>query len=160
VTAVTLGRMATALLESSIDIEAPAEKVWAVVSDLKRMGERSPQCRKTFIFGPLRAGTRMLNINRQGWKVWPTNTVVKTFEPNSKLAFKVIENNTVWSYTLAPTGTGTTVTERREAPGGRTTAVSALLVDKLLGGNEDFERNLLIGMRQTLDHIMAEAEAK
>lgn len=151
--------MATALLESSIDINAPAEKVWSVVSDLRRMGQRSPQCRKVFIFGgDLRTGSRMLNINRSGWKVWPTSTVVTAFEPNRKVAFKVVENGSEWSYTLESSGDVTTVTERREAPHG-TTAVSSFLVDKLLGGNEGFERELLVGMRETLAAIKAEVEA-
>ena len=150
--------MATALLESSIEINAPVEKVWSVVSDLQRMGERSPQCRKVVAFGPIRKGTRMLTVNRQNWKVWPTNTVVTAFEENSRVAFKVVENGTVWSFTLAPSANGTTVTERREAPNGHTTAVSAFLVDKVLGGNDDFEQNLVQGMRQTLAAIKVEAE--
>ncbi|GAB3129905.1 SRPBCC family protein [Tsukamurella serpentis] len=151
--------MATPVLESSVVIDAPVEKVWAVVSDLASMGRRSPQCKKVFVFGgPIKVGTRMLNINRQGWKVWPTNTQVTEFTENERVAFKVIENNSTWSFTLVPDGDRTTVVERREAPGGRTSAVSSLLVGALLGGNADFERSLLVGMKQTLSHIKTDAE--
>ncbi len=150
----------TPVLESTIVIDAPAAKVWRIVSDLKRMGERSPQCRKVVVFGgPLRAGSRMLNVNRQGWKVWPTNSVVTVFEPNQKVAFKVAENHTTWSYTLVPDGDRTTLVERREAPGGKTTALSAGLIAAFLGGNDSFERELLVGMKQTLAAIKSEAEA-
>ncbi|GAA1081532.1 SRPBCC family protein [Tsukamurella spumae] len=153
--------MATPVLESSVVIDAPVEKVWAVVSDLEAMGRRSPQCKKVFVFGgPLKVGSRMLNINRQGWKVWPTNTRVTEFTANERVAFRVAENHTVWSFTLVPDGDKTTVVERREAAGGRTTALSSGLVSALLGGNEDFERGLLVGMKQTLSHIKTEAEAK
>ncbi|WP_040766079.1 SRPBCC family protein [Tsukamurella sp. 1534] len=153
--------MATPVLESSIVVDAPVEKVWPVVSDLAKMGERSPQCKKVFVFGgPLKEGTRMLNINRQGWRVWPTNTQVTEFSPNEKVAFRVAENHTVWSFTLVAEGDKTTVVERREAADGKTTAVSSLLISALLGGNEDFERGLLVGMKQTLSHIKTEAEAK
>ena len=151
--------MATPVLESSVVIDAPVEKVWSVVSDLARMGERSPQCRKVFVFGgPIKQGTRMLNINKQGWRVWPTNTQVVEFTPNEKIAFRVAENHTVWSFTLVPDGEKTTVVERREAAGGKTTAVSSLLISALLGGNEDFERGLLVGMKQTLSQIKTDAE--
>lgn len=153
--------MATPVLESSVVIDAPVEKVWSVVSDLEAMGRRSPQCKKVFVFGgPIKQGTRMLNINRQGWKVWPTNTQVTEFTPNERIAFRVAENHTVWSFTLVPYGDKTTVVERREAAGGKTTAVSSVLVGALLGGNEDFERGLLVGMKQTLSHIKTEAESK
>lgn len=151
--------MATPVLESSITIDAPVEKVWSVVSDLARMGERSPQCKKVFVFGgPIRKGTKMLNINKQGWKVWPTNTQVVEFEPNERIAFRVSENNTVWSFTLLSEDGKTTVVERREAAGGKTTALSSMLVAAFLGGNEDFERGLLVGMKQTLSHIKADSE--
>lgn len=151
--------MATPVLESSVVIDAPVDKVWSVVSDLARMGERSPQCKKVFVFGgPIKQGTRMLNINKQGWRVWPTNTQVVEFAPNEKIAFRVAENHTVWSFTLVADGDKTTVVERREAAGGKTTAVSSFLVSALLGGNEDFERGLLVGMKQTLSQIKTEAE--
>ncbi len=142
-------------------IDAPVEKVWPIVSDLEAMGRRSPQCKKVFVFGgPLKVGSRMLNINRQGWKFWPTNTRVTEYTPNERVAFRVAENHTVWSFTLVPEGDKTTVVERREAAGGRTTALSSGLISALLGGNEDFERGLLVGMKQTLSHIKTEAEAK
>lgn len=151
--------MATPVLESSVVIDAPVEKVWSVVSDLAKMGERSPQCKKVFVFGgPIKQGTRMLNINKQGWKVWPTNTQVVDFQPNERIAFRVAENHTIWSFTLVSDGAKTTVVERREAAGGKTTAVSSILVGALLGGNEDFERGLLVGMKQTLSHIKSQSE--
>ncbi|ADG80281.1 Polyketide cyclase/dehydrase OS=Tsukamurella paurometabola (strain ATCC 8368 / DSM / CCUG 35730/ CIP 100753 / JCM 10117 / KCTC 9821 / NBRC 16120 / NCIMB 702349 / NCTC 13040) OX=521096 GN=Tpau_3703 PE=4 SV=1 [Tsukamurella paurometabola] len=152
--------MATPVLESSVVIDAPIEKVWSVVSDLEGMGKRSPQCKKVFVFGgPIKEGTRMLNINKQGWRVWPTNTKVIEFKENERIAFRVAENHTVWSFTLVPEDGKVTVVERREAAGGRTTAVSSILVGALLGGNEDFERGLLVGMKQTLSHIKTESEA-
>ena len=43
---------------------------------------------------------------------------------------------------------------------GKTTALSSGLIAALLGGNEDFERGLLVGMKQTLSHIKTESEAK
>lgn len=146
------------LLESSIDIDAPPERVWEIVSDLRRMGEWSPQCRRMVVFGPVRPGTRTLNVNRKGLRVWPTTAKVVAVSPNEHLAFRVGENATTWSYTLEASSTGgTTVTERREAPDG-TTAFSRFFVRRFLGGTAALERDLLAGMRATLARIKTEAE--
>ncbi len=152
--------MAAPLIETSIDIDATPEQVWAVVSDLKRMGEWSPQCKKMIVRGtPVSLGTRTININRRGALVWPTTAKVVRFEPNAELAFRVTENQTVWSYTLTPRESGVTLTERREVKDGKTTAVSAVLVDKLMGGTVGFEAELVEGMNETLGKIKRVAEA-
>jgi uncharacterized protein YndB with AHSA1/START domain len=145
-------------LEATIDIDASPQAVWSVVSDLQRMGEWSPQCKKMKVFGgAVGKGTRTLNINRKGLLVWPTSAKVVTFEPNKALAFRIVENKTIWSYTLTPTATGTTVVEKREAPSG-TSAVSSLLVKRILGGIDEFDVELVEGMNSTLRRIKTESE--
>ncbi|NMO04183.1 SRPBCC family protein [Gordonia sp. TBRC 11910] len=152
--------MAAPLIEASIDIKATPEKVWTVVSDLKRMSEWSPQCKRMIVRGtPVSVGTRTFNINRRGPLVWPTTAKVIRFEPNRELAFRVTENRTVWSYTLTPTDAGVTLTERREVKNGETTAISAALVDKFMGGTSSFEAELQEGMNETLGKIKRAAEA-
>ena len=74
------------------------------------------------------------------------------------MAFRIAENRTIWSYELEPTATGTKVTERREAPTG-TSKVSQFLVKTVLGGNADFEVELVEGMNATLKRVKSEAEA-
>ena len=146
------------LIEGSVEIAAPPEKVWAFLSDLKRMSEWSPQVRKQVVFGrAVKKGTRTLNINGQGKLRWPTTAKVVAFEPNTKLAFKIIENRTVWTYELEPTGTGTRLTESRTTPNG-TTKFSDFGVDKGLGGAETFEASLSTGISTTLERIKAAAE--
>ncbi|NLU83131.1 SRPBCC family protein [Rhodococcus sp. HNM0569] len=150
--------MAASTLESSIDIDANPQDVWAVVADLQRMGEWSPQCRKMLILGGVVGeGTRTVNLNRKGLLVWPTTSKVVSFVPNKRLAFRIPENRTIWSYVLEPTETGTRLTERREAPSG-TSGVSQFLVKWVLGGNDGFERELTEGIDQTLARIKAAAE--
>ncbi|MFF2107263.1 SRPBCC family protein [Rhodococcus sp. ACS1] len=151
--------MATTL-EASIDIDATPQDVWAVVSDLKRMGEWSPQCRKMRVLGGVvEEGTKTVNINRKGFLVWPTTSKVVKFQPNKAIAFRILENRTIWSYELEPTASGTKVIERREAPTG-TSKVSQFLVKTVLGGNEDFEVDLVNGMNTTLARIKSAAEGK
>ena len=63
-------------LEASIDIDAAPERVWAIVSDLERMPQWSPQCTRMKVIGRLREGALTLNLNRDGWKRWPTTARV------------------------------------------------------------------------------------
>ena len=81
------------------------------------------------------------------------------FEPNKRIGWRVTENRTVWSYEITPAEKGVTVTERREAPGGKTSTVSAFLVDKVFGGNDSFEEELKVGMAESLGKIKKAAEA-
>ncbi|MCD2145331.1 SRPBCC family protein [Gordonia paraffinivorans] len=152
--------MTAALIEESIEIDATPEQVWSVISDLERMGEWSPQCKKMIIRGgTVGLGTRTININRRGPLVWPTTSKVVRFEPNREIAFRVAENHTVWSYTITPGDSGVTLTERREV-NGSTTKISSILVDKLFGGVESFETELKLGMAETLGKIKRAAEKR
>ncbi|MCF8609503.1 SRPBCC family protein [Gordonia sp. HY285] len=152
--------MAAPIIEDSIEIDASPEAVWSVISDLKRMGEWSPQCKKMIVFGgDVKQGARTLNVNRRGPLVWPTSAKVVAFEPNREIAFRITENHTVWSYRIEPTATGSRVTEQRAAAGGKTTAVSSFLVDKVFGGNDSFEDELRAGIRETLDKVKRAAES-
>ena len=147
------------LIEESIDVDAPPATVWKLVTDLPRMASWSPQVvRRTFVRGPVGLGTRAFHVNRSGWKVWPTRSKVVRFEPHRDFAFRIKDNNTIWSFTLEPTGAGTRVVQRREAPNG-TTRISDTLIRRVLGGQESFQGELRTGMRQTLRRLKADAEA-
>jgi uncharacterized protein YndB with AHSA1/START domain len=108
--------MAEPLLQAQIDINAPVPKVWALISDFNRMPQWSPQCRLMKAFGPLRQGTRTINLNRRNILFWPTTSTVTEIIPEKKLAFRVNTNNTIWSYELEPNEHGTRLVEppRRE----------------------------------------------
>lgn len=150
--------MAQALLQAQIDIEAPPAKVWELVSDFRLMPQWSPQCRLMKAFGPIRPGTRTVNVNRRGFLLWPTTSQVTEFIAERKLAFRVNENNTVWTYELEPTATGTRLIESRHAENG-VKAVSNLMVSALLGGVPSFEDELVDGMNASLGRIKAAAES-
>ena len=137
--------MAEPLLQAQIEIDAPVTKVWSLVSDLSRMPQWSPQCRlmKT-LGGPLRQGSRTINLNRRKYLIWPTTSRITEFIPDKKLAFRVNENGTVWSYELEPTDTGTRLTETRHAENG-VSAFSNMSVNALMGGVPSFERELVDG---------------
>ncbi len=149
--------MSAPLLKAEIEIEAPVDKVWDLISDLNRMPQWSPQCRKMKALGPIRPGTRTLNLNRRGMLFWPTTSTITEVIPERKLAFRVDINHTVWTYELEPTATGTRVTESRHAENGVTT-VSAVATKAALGGVDKFEGELIEGMNLSLARIKAAAE--
>lgn len=149
--------MAAPLLQATIDIDAPVDKVWGLISDLRRMPQWSPQCRLMKPLGPLRPGTRTFNLNRRKFVYWPTTSRLTEVVDNKRLTFLVEANNTIWSYELEPTATGTRVTESRHAENG-TTAVSNALVGAFFGGVPSFEDELVEGMNASLARIKAAAE--
>ena len=146
-------------LEASTEIDAPPAQVWALVSDLRHMPRWSPQCARTFIRGgEMKVGAKMVNINRRGLLVWPTQGQVVDLEPEKRVAFRIKENWTIWSFDLEPTPAGgTRLTQRREAPKG-ISDLSVKLTDRVLGGVDDFTVELQRGMAQTLARIKADAE--
>jgi uncharacterized protein YndB with AHSA1/START domain len=149
--------MAAPILLAEVDINAPVTKVWELVSDLKKMPQWSPQCRLMKPIGQMRQGARTINLNRRGLMFWPTTCRITELIPEKKLAFRVNENNTVWTYELEPTEAGTRLIETRHAENG-TTAVSNFLVQNMMGGVPSFEQELIEGMNASLTRIKAAAE--
>ncbi len=147
----------TRSLESSIDIAATPEQVWAVVSDLKRMPEWSPNCRKMLVLGTPKVGTFSINVNRDGWKVWPTTARIVRFEPNKAVAFKVLENGLTWSFDIEPTPTGSTLVQRRTDSADATLFAKAVL-RVTMGGIDNVDETGVRGMSTTLDRIKQAVE--
>lgn len=114
-------------------------------------------------------GTITINFNRQGILWWPTWAVVTEVEPEKVFEFKIPLNGTRWRFELTPTaddsqtvptadGSQTVLTEKRLAPGGKTSLISRVLVAVVLGGEEKFEASLQEGIQQTVRALAREAE--
>jgi uncharacterized protein YndB with AHSA1/START domain len=149
--------MAQPLLQAQIDIDAPVSTVWSLISDPRLMPQWSPQCRLMKALGPVRPGTRTVNINKRNLLFWPTTSTFTEVIPEKKLAFRVNANGTIWSYELEPTERGTRVVESRHAENG-VKAASNMTVNALFGGVPNFERELVEGMNTSLARIKAAAE--
>jgi len=148
------------VLEATIEIDAPREKVWALISDIERMSSWSPQVVRSTVDGDVVGlDTTFANENQQDDVVWPTNAKVVRFDPPREFAFKIKENLLVWSFQLEPLpGGGTRVTERRESPDG-ITELSINYTNAYLGGVEKFTERQRAGIRETLERLKADAEA-
>lgn len=151
--------MAAPLLQAEVDINAPVSRVWGLVSDLSRMPQWSPQCRMMKLLGPLRPGTRTINLNRRNMLFWPTTATITEVIPERKIAFRIPINTSVWSYELEAIATGTRLVETRHAENG-VRAVSTAVTKAALGGVDSFESELLEGMNQSLARIKAAAEGR
>lgn len=174
--------MAAPEISASTTVNAPASKVWQRVTDLSAMGKRSPQCKKMILLPRRKSstgaggsagadasgsagaapapGTVTINFNRQGILWWPTWAVVTEVEPEKVFEFKIPLNGTRWRFELAPAADGaqTVLTEKRLAPGGKTSLISRVLVAVVLGGEEKFEASLQEGIQQTIRALAREAE--
>lgn len=146
-------------LEQSIEIAAPPATVWALVSDVRRMAEWSPQVTSVRLKSDVPGtGVRFTNRNRAGELAWITHGELVRFEPDRELAFRIEENWVVWSFSLSPAGEGTRLVQRRETPDG-ISPHSLRLTETYLGGQEAFTDTMRAGMAETLARIKAAAEA-
>jgi len=148
------------LLEDSVEIDAPLARVWALVSDVRRYPDWSPQVQSTRLRGgaeDVTLGVQFTNLNRDGDLEWKTTGEIVRFDPEREVAFRVQENWVIWSFSLEPIPDGSRVTQRREAPDG-ISELSLQLTDGFMGGQEAFTAATRSGMRQTLLGIKAAAE--
>jgi len=102
--------------EVTIHVDAPPEAVYAVVSDVTRMGEWSPETvRCVWIDGAAgpAVGAKFKGSNKRGIARWSTKPVVVAAEPAREFAF-VVDGLTKWSYRFEPDGSGTRLVESFE----------------------------------------------
>ena len=146
-------------LSASVDVAAPPEQVWAVVSDVRRMSEWSPECRRIVVLGSPKQGpgTTFLGINRRGWAAWPTTSRVVRHEPGRAIAWRTRESGATWTYELAPSDTGTRLTGRRELA---SYTLGTRLMAPLIGGAQGHDEELADGIRTTLERIRATVEGR
>ena len=107
--------------EHRIEIEAPPEHVWNVVSDVTRTPEWSPVCRRVEWLAPWSAptvGARFVGHNVRGLFRWSRECEITACEPGRQLAFRTLfqdQESTRWDYRFSPSGSGTDVVEHYEA---------------------------------------------
>ncbi len=144
----------------TVHMNAPADKIWDLVSDVTKIGRYSPE---TFeaewlegATGPA-AGAKFrghVKRNGRGPIYWTTCTVIASV-PGKEFSFGVGPSDkplNVWSYTLEPSGDGTDVTESFELS---PTALLRFYWAVLGWARGKTNRD---GMRTTLEKIKAEVE--
>jgi uncharacterized protein YndB with AHSA1/START domain len=147
----------------SASIDAPAEHVWDLLSDVTRMGEWSPETRACRWLGepaePV-VGARFTGSNRHRGRRWRTTCTVVAAERGSEFAFDVVGGGflavATWRYEFTARDGGCEVTETfidRRGPLLRAFGVLALgIADR----SEHNRRN----MAETLARLKAAAEPR
>src|SRR4051812_26377295 len=149
--------------EATVQMAAPPEAVYALVSDITRMGEWSPETYRCQWVGGATGpavGARFKASNRHGIIRWSNKPEVIAAEPGKEFAFRrtAVGGEVVWRYELAPDGEGgTTVTESFNVVK-PTPPLIDWVIDKLMR-SDDRQAELIDGIRQTLERIRAAAEA-
>jgi uncharacterized protein YndB with AHSA1/START domain len=94
--------------QATIQIQAPPEKVYAMLSDVTRMGEWSPECVKAEWVGGATGpavGAQFKGHNKLNWLVrWSSTPTVKVADPGKEFTFetgKPGKEQTRWTYRFA-----------------------------------------------------------
>jgi uncharacterized protein YndB with AHSA1/START domain len=151
----------TDLVEVSATIAAPPESVYALVADLSRMGEWSPETTGITWLGDVnepRPGARFRGANRNGVHRWSTICTVVNAEPGHGLSWRsslFVRPVAMWRYVFEPDGSGgTKVTESTEEQ--RRAVFRAL--GGVASGVSDRTSHNAESMRVTLDRLKVAAE--
>jgi len=149
-------------IEESIDIGAPPERLYDMVSDLSRMGEWSPENQGgKWVGGATGAveGARFKARNRRGWRRWSSVATIVTANPPKDVAWESSAFGmkiAFWRYRFEPNGSGgTTVTESTEDRRGRTMH----FLGRAATGVADRQTENKKNMRATLEQLKKAAEA-
>lgn len=145
----------------SREIAAPAERLWAMVSDVTRMGEWSPETESgewlRGATGP-KPGATFRGTNRNGKKKWKTVATVVDAEPGRLFSFRIKAGGlkvAEWRYAFEPTANGCRVTETWIDQRGRIVTT----MGKPVSGVADRAAHNREGMERTLERLAAAAES-
>jgi uncharacterized protein YndB with AHSA1/START domain len=148
----------------SIEIAAPPEKIWDMVTSMDRYGEWSSENTGGYWRkgpdgepGTGKVGDVFVGVNKLGDDEWKAPVEIVTRDEGRTFGFVTggLEFNiALWQYQLEPTDTGTTLTEYYEL---RT--LSPRMVEHGESEVEYRRNNMITSIRATLEGIKAAAEA-
>lgn len=146
-------------LRAETEIASPVARVWAHLTDLRRMPDWSPELLRMLPLTPggLRVGQQYVGLNRRKAVIWPTRSVVAVLEPERTLAWDTKSSGARWIYELTPLGAVTRVVHRRPVPS-KLTLISRVFAPVFLGGVDGHADELEDGMAQTLARLKAAVE--
>ena len=143
----------------SQEINAAPSVIWAMVTDLPRMGEWSPEATGgEWLGGAAQAslGAKFKGTNKNGTKSWSTVAKVTTFDVDRCFAFDALAVGMKiarWTYAIEPTASGCVVTETWTD---QRNAILPLL-GKIASGVADRAEHNRAGMTATLANLAAAA---
>lgn len=148
--------------EQSIHIDAPPEDVYALVADVTRSPEFSPEVvRCTWLDGATgpTVGARFEAVNKAGRGSWKNRPMVTAAQAGHEFAFSRSEKlagEIHWRYHFEAEGGGTRVTESYKVV--RPVSRLGWFGITYVYGRRDRRADLRRGMQQTLQRLRAAAE--
>lgn len=150
---------------NSVTVPALPEEVWAVLTDVSRVGEWSHECHTArWLDGPRGSaapagssvpggvGARFVGANRAGWSRWRRPCTVTAWEPGRLFAFRtqgprIARDSSEWTFQLEPVDGGTRITQ--------TFRVLALpvLVDRLIWATLPPHRDRSTALEEDLQRL-------
>jgi hypothetical protein len=146
--------------EVHVFVDAPPQVVYGVVSNVRRMGEWSPETTKCDWLegatGP-EVGARFKGANKRGLLTWSTKPTVVVADPGREFAFEV-GTDTRWTYRFDADGGRTRLTESFEML--RDLRWYYALAERWLMRVKDRRADLERGMAVTLERIKRVVESE
>ena len=113
--------MRTVGREGSVEelVDASPQQVWAVLTDVTRVGEWSHECRETVWLGGEPAGpvvgARFRGRNKAGLVRWGRACEITVADPPHRFAYRTgggwVGDSTEWTFDLEPVGSGTRIVQ-------------------------------------------------
>ncbi|MBX7070592.1 MAG: SRPBCC family protein [Microthrixaceae bacterium] len=147
--------------EVSITIEAPADRLYDIVSDVTKMGRISPECTGGKWLGKAKGpavDARFKGTNRRGPVFWSTTNRVIEANRGREFSFETQQSGARWRYRFEPASEGGTVVTESHEMFRRRPAVAWVFSTLLLGGAKDHDEEMHAGMRTSLERLKAAAE--
>lgn len=147
-------------VSEAITIASTPEALYAMVSDVTRMGEWSPVCKLCWWEDETRGVDAWFtgrNVTEE--KTWETRSKVVADDPGREFAFAVNGDRTRWGYTFEPADGGTLVTESWEILPAAEPSYVERFGDEAEAEIATRAGNASVGMRKTLEAIKKSAEA-
>jgi uncharacterized protein YndB with AHSA1/START domain len=164
----------TLTVSDTVDIDAGADEIYAMISDPTRMGQWSPENRGATILNPANDGRAFVGMtfegrNKRGRAAWITRCTVTAADPGRRFAFtahaigvkrpRIRAANASWEYRFEPAATGgTRVTETWTDDRTSWPAPLVAVFDRVVTSGKTFPDFQRVNIRRTLDALKRAAE--
>ena len=107
------------IIESSIEIKSPVEKVYAYLTDLENLKARGGGITSITLNGPFAVGSHYVVKGEVMGRAYSSENEIVAIEPNKKFSIKTLAappaSPVTNTYTLEPSGSGTKLTSSMDA---------------------------------------------
>ena len=147
-----------------VEINAPVERVWELISEVRNAPQWSSQARKVFAFGAgTKSGTFSINLNHRGVIAWPTWARVTDFQPGTRFANEVGMAGATWVFELEPgeagTGAETTILRQYRETRYPRGFIAGRIVTPAMGGEQPYNEFMDACVGESLETIKKIVEA-